>query len=112
MFHHAGGIVCRLPFDAENIDDKLFQHPMTPDHVQGDHFPLVGQGDHIIGGIVQEALLGKGFQGSGHRGVIHLKPFCNLLYPCSLLIFDYMIDGLKVVFKACSQRFFFHQFSC
>jgi hypothetical protein len=43
---------------------------VSTDDIQGRRFPLVGQGDDILGGIIDMAFLGKIFQGTGDRRVL------------------------------------------
>ena len=78
---------------------------MAEDDILG-HFPACGgQGNDLIGSIVDQPLLSQGAKGLGNGGAADLEGAGNLLGPGHLLFGDDVEDGFQIIFQAGAESF-------
>ena len=66
---------------------------MATDHILGGRFPGRGQGNHIIGGVVDQFLIGQGTKRPCHRRVADFKTLGDVLRPYRLFLGDDVKNG-------------------
>ena len=105
MFNLAGAFLGNLFPHRQDLDEKILEHPMAENNILGHFLAGRGEGDHLIGGIIDQPLLGQGAKGLGHRGTADLERAGNLLGSGHLFFRDDVEDGLQIVFQAGAESF-------
>ena len=58
MLYFAGPLFSGIAVNTQDLDEKLFERLMAPDHVQRDFPSLFGEGDRLIRSVIDEPLFG------------------------------------------------------